>query len=177
MIVLLALGLGLLQQLLELDGREALLAVGAVVGHHVQMIAAGAHLLLEHDDALGAEARDDVDIAAEAVRLLGLRPRDGAAGAAADDHDLVHVVKLGGVAERADNVGHIVAGLLAGEQGRRAADALHDDRHGAGLTIIGRDRDGHTLAELVDAEHQELTRLRLAGDERGLERDAEHIVR
>ena len=177
MIVLLALGLGLLEQLLELDGREALLAVGAVVGHHVQMIAAGAHLLLEHDDALGAEARDDVDIAAEAVRLLGLRPRDGAAGAAADDHDLVHVVKLGGVAERADDVGHIVAGLLAGEQGRRAADALHDDRHGAGLTIIGRDRDGHALAELVDAEHQELTRLRFAGDERGLERDAEHIVR
>ena len=79
------------------------------------MIAAGAHLVLEHDDALGAEARDDVDIAAEAVRLLGLRPRDGAAGAAADDHDLVHVVKLGGIAERADNVGHIVAGLLAGE--------------------------------------------------------------
>ena len=104
-------------------------------------------------------------------RLLGLRPRDGAAGAAADDHDLVHVVKLGGVAERADNVGHIVAGLLAGEQGRRAADALHDDRHGAGLTIVGRDRDGHALAELVDAEHQELTRLCLAGDERGLERD------
>ena len=100
-----------------------------------------------------------------------------AAGAAADDHDLVHVVKLGGVAERADDVGHVVAGLLAGEQGRRAADALHDDRHGAGLTIVGRDRDGHTLAELVDAEHQELTRLRLAGDERGLERDAEHIVR
>ena len=51
-VVLLALGLGLLEQLLELDGREALLAVGAVVGHHVQMIAAGAHLVLEHDDAL-----------------------------------------------------------------------------------------------------------------------------
>ena len=45
------------------------------------------------------------------------------------------------------------------------------------ITISSYDRDGHALAELVDAEHQELTRLCLAGDERGLERDAEHIVR
>ena len=177
MVILLALGLGLLQQLLELDGGEALLAVGAVVGHHVQMIAAGAHLFLEHDDALGAEAGDDVDIAAETVRLLGLRPCDGAARAAADNNNLVHIVKLGRVAERTDDVCHIVSGLLAGEQSRRAADALHDDRHGTGLAIIRRDRDGHALAELVDAEHQKLTRLCLAGNERGLERDAEHIVR
>ena len=132
---------------------------------------------MHDDDALGAEAGDDVDIAAEAVRLLGLRPCDGAARAAADNNDLVHIVKLGRVAERTDDVCHIVAGLLAGEQSRRAADALHDDRHGAGLAIIGRDRDGHALAELIDAEHQELPRLCLAGNERGLERDAEHIAR
>ena len=175
-VILLALGLGLLQQLLELHGGKALLAVGAVVGHHVEILAAGAHLVLEDDDALRAEASHDVDVAAALKRALGLRPGDRAAGAAAHDDDLVHVVKLGGIAERAHDVRHIVALVHAGEQGGRAADALHDHGHVAGLAVEVGDRDRHALAELVHTEHEELARLRPARHERRVEGHAEHVI-
>ena len=42
----------------------------------------------------------------------------------------------------------VCAGLLAGEQGRRAADALHDDRHGAGLTILNYYNDNNKNTQL-----------------------------
>ena len=45
------LGAGL-EQLLELDGNEAVLAVAAVVGHEVQMVAGGLELVFQNDDVL-----------------------------------------------------------------------------------------------------------------------------
>ena len=51
-----------LEQLLQLDGNKAVLAVGAVVGHEIQMVTGLLELVFENDDVLVAEADDDVGL-------------------------------------------------------------------------------------------------------------------
>ena len=127
------------------------------------------HLVLEDDDVLGAEAGDEVDLDAHFVQLLGLRIRDRTAQTAADDSNLFEAVELALLAERADEVVQAVALVQRAERLRGRADLLENDGDGTLFTVKICDRERNTLAFCADTQDDELTRLCLAGNVRGLD--------
>ena len=157
------------QQLLQLHGAEALLAVGAVVGHQVQVGGSCPEFLLQDDDVLGAEADDDVHNGAGLQECLGCRQRDGAANAAAHHADALLVLHIGGTAQGAHKVADVVALVQGAQRVGGEADLLEDDGDGALLPVTAGDGQGHALALLVNAEDDELACLCLAGNEGGLD--------
>ena len=164
-----------LEQGLELVGDETGLAVAAVVGAYVEVVAGGAELVLHDDDVLAAEAADHVHADAEALELLGDGVVDGAAGAAADHADALGVgVDLSGAAEGADDVGNIVAGLHEREHLRALARRLEVEGDRADLGVIVRYGERETLAELVESEDGKLAGLRALCDERRLNTHAKN---
>ena len=99
------------------------------------------------------------------MHLLGDGVGDGAADAAADDAHLLQAFHLRGLAERADDVGDDVALGDGVQHLRGAAGGLHHDGDGALFAVIAGDGHGDALALLVQTEHDELARLRMAGDQ------------
>ena len=83
---------------------------------------------------------------------------------------------MGRLAERPDEVEQAVALPEGVQQLGGGADDLKDDRHGALFAVIVRDGQRHPLPPLVDAEDDELARLRLFGDVRGLDLHQRHRV-
>ena len=167
-----------LYELLELDGDEAGLAVAAVVRADVEVVAGRAELVLHDDDVLAAEAADHVDRHAQALELLGDGVVNGAAGAAADDADALRVrVYLSGAAERADDVGDVVARLHEREHLGALARGLEVEADRANLGVVVRYREREALAELVQPEDGELARLRRLGNKRCLDADTEDGLR
>ena len=65
-----------LDELLQLAGDKAVIAVGAVVGADVQVGAGLPHLLLQDHDILGLKAADQVHLIAGLVQGLGHRQGD-----------------------------------------------------------------------------------------------------
>ncbi len=165
----LVIGNAALQQGLELHGAEALLAVGAVVGHEVEVVGAFPELLLQDDDVLGAEADDHVHNGAGLLKGPGSGQGDGAAHAAADHAHSLLALDLGGTAQGAHKVLDVVA-LVQSAQGLGGeAHLLENDGNGALLPVIAGNGQGDPLAHLVDAENDELTGLGLPGNEGGFD--------
>ena len=158
-----------LEQLLQLDGNKAVLAVGAVVGHEIQMVAGLLELVFENDDVLVAEADDDVGLDTRLFKGLCRRICDRAADAAADDADALLAFHVRRLAERTDKVLDIVALVQTAEHLGGQADLLEDDRDRALFAVIAGDGQRHALRLLIDTENDELAGLRLAGDERSLD--------
>ena len=94
---------------------------------------------------------------------------DGAADAAADDTDLLQTVHLGSLAERADEVGDVVAFLNGVEHFSGAACSLDHDGDGALLTVVACNGDRGTLALLVKTEDEELAGLRMFRNQRSFD--------
>ncbi len=97
------------EQLLQLHGNKAVLAVAAIVGHEIQMVAGLLKLVFQNDDVLVAEADDDVDLDACFLECLCRRIRNRAADAAADHTDTLFALHVGGLAKGTDEVLDIVA--------------------------------------------------------------------
>ena len=144
---------------------EALFSVAAVVRHHLQHARRGAELLLEDDEVLVAEADDGVHFRALRVQLFGDGVRDGAADAAAHDRDFMQPRGVRGLAERADEIVDILAFVQVIEALGGTADDLENDGDGAPFSVEIGDREGDALPFFIDAQDDELPRLRLAGDE------------
>ena len=155
--------------LFQRRGDNALLAVGAVIGHNDKLITAGAELVLENDKILVAEADNAGDLGALLVQCLRHGQRNGAAHAAADHADVFQAFDLGGLAQRADEVVHGLALFERVELHRTGAHDLEDDRHGAGLAVKACDGQGDSLGILLRADDDELAGLRLFGDERRMD--------
>ena len=103
------------------------------------------------------------------MHFLGDGVCDGAADAAADDADLLQTVHLGSLAERADEVGDVVAFFNGVEHSGGAACGLNHDGNGALFTVVACNGDGGTLALLVKTEDDELTGLRMSRNQRSFD--------
>ena len=125
--------------LLQRGGDNALLAVGAVIGHNDKLITAGAELVLQNDQILVAETDDAGDLGALLVQCLGNGQRNGAAHAAADDADVFQTLDLGGLAQGS---------------------------HSAGFAVKSGDGQGDALGVLLCADNDKLAGLCLLGNER-----------
>ena len=167
-----------LNELLELVGDEAGLAVGAVVGGYVEVIAGGAELVFHDDDVLAAEAAYHIDADAQALELLGDGVVYGAACAAADHTDALGVrVYLSGAAERTDNVRDEVAGLHEREHLGALARGLEVEADRADFRVVVRDGEREALAVLVKPEYCKLAGLRALGYQGSLDADPEDGLR
>lgn len=132
-------------------------AVGAVIGHDIELIGACPELVLKDEQILGAEADNAGDLAAHLMELLGDGECDSAAYAAADDADVLEAFEMGGYAQRTYKVMDIIADHLMVELLCGCADDLEDDADGAGFTIVMRNGQGDTLAVFINAKDDELT--------------------
>ena len=111
------------------------------------------------------------------MQRFGLRIGNRRSDAAADHANTLCVrVNMRGYAERADKVQNTIALLQRIEQLCRSAYNLINDRHRPGLAVIIRDGQRHALALLIDAENDELARLRFFGDVRRLHLHQSHAV-
>ncbi len=152
----------------ELLGNQPLLAVTAVVGHHIGLAAGLANLLLEDDHLGGARSFNKDDVIAGGLERVGRGQRHRRADAACQHHHRPEVLNLRRLAEWADNVQDRVAGLQAIEQGGGFADGLHDDGNRAHRGVRGFDGERNALAFFMQPKDDELPRLVLARNARRL---------
>ncbi len=147
---------------------KALLAVGAVVRAHDELIGHSFQLFLQDHDVGAAETADEGHVNSSGVHFLGNRIRNGAADTAADDTDLLQALHLGGLAERADKIRNIIALFHRVEHFGRLAGSL--DHHGDGslLTVIAGNGYRNTLPLFVQAENHKLAGLGVFCHERRL---------
>ena len=82
---------------LQRGGNEALVAVGAVVGHNDQTVGSLPHFIFQDNQILITEAGDHIHLGSHGMQSLGLGISDGAAGAAADDGGLLVAFQLRGL--------------------------------------------------------------------------------
>ena len=82
--------------------------------------------------------------------------------------DLFLALGLGGLAQGAHEVLEAVALAEMAELFRRRAHGLDDDGDGALFRVVGVDGNGDAFALFVHPEDDELSRLGLLGDQRGL---------
>ena len=134
-----------LKQLLQLDGHEAVFAVGAVVGHEVQMVAGLLELVFKNDDVLVAEADDHIGFDASLFKRLCGRIRDCTADTAADNAHALFALHVRRLAKRADEVLNIVTLVQTAEHLGGQADLLEDDRNRSLFAVIARDRQRNAL--------------------------------
>ena len=134
-----------LKQLLQLDGHEAVFAVGAVVGHEIQMVTGLLELVFKNDDVLVAEADDHIGFDASLFKRLCGRIRDCTADTAADNAHALFALHVRRLAKRADEVLNIVTLVQTAEHFGRQADLLEDDRNRSLFAVIARDRQRNAL--------------------------------
>ena len=103
------------------------------------------------------------------MHLLGDGIGNGAAHAAADHTDLLQTVHLRGFSERTHKVGDIVSLLHRVEHLCGASRSLHHDGDGALFPVPTGNRNGNTLALLIQTEDHKLTRLGVTRHTRSLD--------
>ena len=158
-----------INQLLELHGNKALLAVTAVIGHNVEVVAGGLELVLQNHNVLRAEAGDHVHLQPLSMAGLGLGIGDGATHASAHHADtLCPLGQLCGQPQRTDKVPDGVAFVQLGQQLGGQPHLLENNSDRPLLAVIVRDGQRNALALLVQAQDDELPRLRLLRDQRRL---------
>src|SRR5580698_6594157 len=154
---------------LELVGDQTLMAVTAIVGHNVGLVADRANLVFQHHQVFAAGANDGNDVVAGALQL----PRCGIghcrADAAADDHRSAEVFDLRGFAQRANDVEDFVAGLQHAQQHGGFPDGLYNDGDRAGFGVGVSDGQRDALTAIVQAHDHKLSGLLFASDARGLD--------
>ena len=139
-------------------GNEALVAVGAVVGHYVEVLAGALEFLGEDIQAGAAEAYECVHVSAYGVKGLSLRVSYGNAQTARYHGGLfaLQVVKLAGLAERACKVHEAIALLQEVKALRGGAYLLEYYGCRTLFAVVIRDGEGYALALFVNAKHNEL---------------------
>ena len=134
-----------LEQLLQLDGHETVFAVGAVVGHEIQMVTGLLELVFENDDVLVTEANDHIGFDASLFKRLCGRIRDCTADTAADNAHALFALHVRRLAKRADEVLNIITLVQTAEHLGGQADLLEDDRNRSLFAVIARDRQRNAL--------------------------------
>ena len=155
---------------------EAFLAVGAVVGHEIEIVADGAHFLFEEEKVAVACADDDIGRNALAVSPFHLGI-DGRRANAASNEKETHggtFVRGGGeefagLSQRAYDGVYAVA-LVHGRKGTGAvAHHLVDDGDGLALGVEVADGEGHALPLVLRDDDDELAGFARTGNPRGLD--------
>ena len=155
-----------LEQLLQLDGHETVLAIGAVVGHEIQMVTGLLELVFENDDVLVTEANDHIRLDTCFFKRLCGRICDCTTDAAANYAHALFAFNVRRLTEWADKVLNIIALVQTAKHFGGQANLLENDRNRPLLAVITRNRQRHTLRFLVYTENDKLTGLCLAGNER-----------
>ena len=106
-----------------------------------------------------------MDLAAKLVEFAGNGQSNRTANTAADDAHLFHSVRLSRLAQRTDEVGDVVAFLLAVQLLCSCSNDLEDNIHRSGIPVISGDGERNTLSLLIHAKNNKLSRLCLAGNE------------
>ena len=172
-------GVGLLcgrNQLLYLGGDEAFLAIAAVVGHDVEVVAYGAHGFFEEKEVAIAGTDDDIDGDAFVVSPFHLRI-DGRYAYAAGHEQEAHLLllfgrcgnKLAGTAKGADDGVEAVALVHLAETTSAFAYHLVYDADAFVLGVDVADGQGHPLAFVDRDDDDKLSGLAATGNPRCLD--------
>ena len=148
-----------LQQLLQLHSDEALLAVGAVVGHQVHIVSGSLEFILQNDNVLIAETDHNVDFGTGFFEGHGRGQSDGAANAAAHHTNALDAFRMGGLTQRADEVADVVAFIQVTQGDGGETYFLENDGYSTGFTVVTGNGQGNALAHFIDAENDELAGL------------------
>ena len=138
--------LAVLDQFLQRSSNNALLAMGAIVGHQEHLVGHSTELVLQDHQILVAEANDGVDLAAHFMQLLGDGESNGAAHAAAHNCHLLQAGGMRGDAQGANKVMNVVTLIQVVQLDGGTANDLEDDGDGALLAIVIGDGQGDPLA-------------------------------
>ena len=142
--------------------------VGAVVGHHNEVIGDLFELVLQNDNVLAAETDDNGDLRAGFLKSPGRGQSNGAAYAAAHNTDLLLAFHGSRLAQRTHEIVNIVALIQRAQSVGGEANLLEDDGDGACFLVGAGNGQGDSLTHLVNPEDDELTCLSLFGNEGGL---------
>ena len=154
-----------LAELVDLGCYQPLLAVAAVVGHDVQVVAHGAQLVLVEEQVFGASADDDVggDTLSEGPLHLWEHGSDAhAAGHEEQAFELalrVFLYQLARPPQRTHDGVEVVALVHRRQLACCLADNLEDDDHRLALVDDVADGQGYAFAVLVRDDDDELARL------------------
>ena len=74
---------------------------------------------------------------------------------------------MGGIAQRTDDVGHVVANVEIAQLGRRKTNLLYNKHDGAALQVGAGYGEWHTLAFFAHTDDNEVARLAALGYQRG----------
>ncbi len=143
-----------------------MLAVTAIVGHHVGFAACFAHFVFKDNHLAAARALDKDDVVVSVFKSFGRGQRHGRTHASCQNHSGPVVPNLRGMAERANDIENGVARFKAVEQRGGLADRLHHDGDGTGGRIGAFNGERNALASFVQAENKELSRPLLASNAR-----------
>jgi hypothetical protein len=152
-----------LADLLERVGDQPLAAVGAVVRGDDDLVAGGADLVLEDQQALRPRADDGDHLVARLVEGLGLGPDHRVADAPAHAADRAALLDVGRLAQGAGEVQDLLALLQVAQVVGGLAHLLHDDGSDAVIRPRLGDGQGDALPRLRHPEDDELAGLGLGG--------------
>ena len=166
-----------LYELLDFVGDKAFLAITAVVGHYVEVVALCFHSVLKEQQAFVACAYNHIAAKTLLVRPLCLRIDRSGAHTSGDEQDArcgrlaegIAVHYLGTVAKRSDNGEDAVAFTHRRQTLGRLAHNLIDDCHGVDRAVYVADCQRDTFAALVRDDDDKLARLSGFGDPRCLD--------
>ena len=151
-----------LAELVDLGGDEALLAVAAVVGHDVQVLAYSAQLVFVEEQVFRAGTDDDIGGDALAEGPFHLREHRRDAHAASHEEEAfqlafsVFLDEFAGTAEGTHDGVEVVALVHRGQLTRGLADHLEDDDYRLALVDDVADGERYAFSVLVGNDDDEL---------------------
>ena len=147
-------------------GHQTLLAVRAVVGAYIKVVADSPHLLLEDYQVLVAGTDYHVHLCPGLMQVLHLGIYGGSSQASRYEEitavrELLRaqMYKLGRLTERPDHIREGLSGLIAADDAGRGSHELGDDGHTAFLAVVITDGQGDALILLPCPDYQKLSRL------------------
>ena len=108
------------------------------------------------------------------MHTAGQRIGQSVSCTAANDADLLEAFHLGRLAQGSDDIQQIIAFLQLIHQHGRSADGCVDQIDSTLLRIMSCHSQGDSLSVLIGTEDDELTRLRLASNQRSLNDKPRH---
>ncbi len=151
------------------------MALGAVIGAHVQMVADRRHLPTQNQQVGRLGTDDNVDLGAPLVQVFrlwidrrGAQPARHEQVAAALERLVGHLHEIGGAAQRADHVDQRLPGFQGADHPAGGADNLGDDGDGPAITVVVANGQGNPFPLFPGPYDQELARQCGRGDARRL---------
>ena len=155
-----------LDDLFDTVGDKTFFAVGAVIGHDDDFVGIGAHLVFENDEFLGAGGQYRDDAVAGLFHRFDDGQQGGDAYAAAATDDGPYLLDVGGLSQRAYDIGDEVADFEGTQFAARFPDGLYDEGDGTPFGIGRSDGQRYAFAFFSDADNDEVPGFAGFGNER-----------